>query len=116
MYGYPSLIKLTEEERRIPENAPEAIPIFREKAYDFYLGRGKKQDFKTAVEWFEKAGQAGDAVSLYILSDCYRKGKGVSPSYAMSKKWRYLAEKQNDSEAFREYLDFCRLCTQYRIF
>lgn len=116
MYGYPSLIQLSDDERKIPEDSFEAIRIYREKAYDFYLGRGEKQNFKTAVEWFEKAGQRGDVVSLYILSDCCRKGKGVDASYAMSKKWRYLAEKYYDVNAFREYLEFSHLCTQYHVY
>lgn len=40
-----------------------------------------KKDYSTAIDYFEKAGQLGEANGFYKLGELYRKGKGVAVDY-----------------------------------
>ena len=49
----------------------------------YYTGRGYRQDFKKAIEFFKKAGN--EPIALKMLSDAYAKGNGVDKDLEKSK-------------------------------
>lgn len=49
----------------------------------YYTGRGYRQDYKKAIEFFKKAGN--EPIALSMLSDAYAKGKGVDQDLEKSK-------------------------------
>ena len=49
----------------------------------YYTGRGYRQDFKKAIEFFKKAGN--EPIALSMLSDAYAKGNGVDKDLEKSK-------------------------------
>lgn len=49
----------------------------------YYTGRGYRQDFKKALEFFKKAGD--EPIALNLLSDAYAKGNGVEQDLEKSK-------------------------------
>ena len=55
--------------------------------YYYYAGRNVEQDYATAMTWFQKAIQLGDARSMYYLGLMYSKGQGVEANQEESAKW-----------------------------
>ena len=49
----------------------------------YYTGRGYRQDYKKAIEFFKKAGS--ETIALSLLSDAYAKGNGVDKDLEKSK-------------------------------
>ena len=49
----------------------------------YYTGRGYRQDYKKAIEFFKKAGD--EPIALSLLSDAYEKGNGVDKDLEKSK-------------------------------
>lgn len=63
----------------------------------YYTGRGYRQDYKKALEFFKKAGN--EPVALSMLSDAYAKGNGVD----------------KDLEKSKFYADYCKSVLQPKI-
>ena len=61
-------------------------------AYDY--GRGVKQDYKEAVEWYRKAAEQGDAKAQHNLGVNYSKGQGVKQDHKEAVTWYRLAAEQ----------------------
>ncbi|MCR5549846.1 MAG: sel1 repeat family protein [Bacteroidales bacterium] len=75
--------------------------------YEF--GKGVKQSYEKAVEWYSKAAEQGDASAQYLLGLCYEYGKGIKQSYEKAVEWYSKAAKQGDMSA--QYL--LGLCYEY---
>jgi len=62
-------------------------------------GIGVKADSKTALSWFEKAGEAGHAKAQYELSRIYWQGDGVPADKAIAAQWAQSAAENGVPEA-----------------
>ena len=57
-------------------------------------GRGVLQDKKTAVKWFARAAEQGDASAQYNLGVMYADGRGVPEDYVYAHMWSNIAASQ----------------------
>ena len=64
----------------------------------YEYGRGVKQDYRKAREWFEKAATQDNAEAQYNLGVMYTKGEGVRQNYATAKEWYGKACDNGDQE------------------
>ena len=62
-------------------------------------GRGVKQDWQKAVEWYAKAAEQGDAVAQCNLGICYANGQGVKQDRQKAIEWYTKAAQQGDEYA-----------------
>lgn len=60
---------------------------------------GVQQDTDGAVKWFRKAILNDNADAMYLLSMCYRNGRGVTKSLQLAEKWRKDAAKKGQALA-----------------
>ena len=63
------------------------------------LGQGVEQDYKKAIEWYEKAAEQGYAKAQYNLGIIYHKGQGVEKDYVQAVMWYEKAAEQGDADA-----------------
>lgn len=81
--------------------AQASIPQ-KESAEDLYK-KGKnyydKEDYKDALEWFEKAAKQGHSDAQWFLGYMYDKGKGVKQNYSKAAKWYEKAGDQGHTTA-----------------
>jgi TPR repeat protein len=54
-------------------------------------GRGVKQDYREAVQWYRKAADHGDAAAQFNLGTLYANGRGVAVDYVEAYHWLSLA-------------------------
>ena len=59
----------------------------------------EKADYTTAVAWYRKAAEQGDAGGQYSLGLMYFDGHGVPQDFAQAHMWFNLAAAQGDAEA-----------------
>ena len=59
----------------------------------YFLGKGVKQDYQKAAEWYRKAAEQGRANSQYNLGFMYENGQGVKQDFQEAAKWYRLAAK-----------------------
>ena len=64
----------------------------------YYDGEGVPQNYKKAVEWYEKAANKGDAQSQFNLGVMYADGKGVPQDYQKALEWYQKAANQGDAD------------------
>ncbi len=64
-----------------------------------YLGLGKKRDYNTAKQWFEKAASNDSADAQYNLGVMYENGQSVKQDYVTAYMWFYLANKKGNHNA-----------------
>ena len=50
-------------------------------------GEGVRQDYRKAIEWYEKSANQGYAAAQYNLGLMYYQGKGVRQDYHKAKWW-----------------------------
>jgi TPR repeat protein len=62
-------------------------------------GLGVQKNAASAVQWYSKAAQQGDASAQYNLGLMYANGQGVSKDYAIAAKWYRKAAEQGLPEA-----------------
>ena len=74
----------------------------------YYLGEhyADDEDFKTAVKWFQKAADRGNADAQNNLGFCYHEGQGVPQDYDEAVKWYLKAADQGFAFA-QNNLGFC---------
>ncbi|WP_425537015.1 tetratricopeptide repeat protein, partial [Klebsiella pneumoniae] len=53
----------------------------------YATGEGVKQNKQTAVEWYRKAADQGDATAQYYLGVAYATGKGVKQNNQAAVQW-----------------------------
>ena len=64
-------------------------------------GRGVRQDYATACEWYRKAADQGCPAAQYNLGVMYDRGRGVRQDHATACEWYRKAADQGDPEAQR---------------
>ena len=62
-------------------------------------GRGVRQDYTKAVQWYRKAAEQGDAQAQSNLASMYSNGQGVRQDYAEAVRWYRKAVEQGDVNA-----------------
>ncbi len=62
-------------------------------------GRGVNKDMKKAVEWYQKAADAGFAPAQFRIGSYYEKGTGVERSPQKAKEFYQLAAQQGNASA-----------------
>ena len=62
-------------------------------------GRGVRQDYIQAVQWYRKAAEQGIAQAQYNLGLMYRNGQGVRQDYAQAEQWYRKAAEQGIAQA-----------------
>lgn len=65
----------------------------------YYYGEGVDQNYATAVKYYRKAADDGNAYAQYKLGTCYWYGLGVSRNEAEAKKWFQKAADQGHADA-----------------
>lgn len=65
----------------------------------FAYGRGVRQDWDQAVEWYRKAAEQGCAAAQKDLGVCYARGKGVAQDWGEAVRWYRLAAENGDTRA-----------------
>lgn len=65
----------------------------------YFYGNGVKQDYKKAVEWYQKAADLGYAVAMRNLGNCYYNGNGVKQDYKKAVEWWQKAADLGDAAA-----------------
>ena len=53
----------------------------------YLYGIGTQQDFKSAVSWFRKVAETGDAEGQYYLGWMYESGRGVPRDFKQAYAW-----------------------------
>ena len=53
----------------------------------YYQGKGVRQDYVKARQWYEKAANQGDAYAQGLLGFMYYGGEGVRQDYAKALEW-----------------------------
>ena len=65
------------------------------RAYDY--GLGVEQDAKEAVQWYQKAAQAGSAPAMCDLGVCYERGEGVEQNLEKAVELNRRAAERGDA-------------------
>jgi TPR repeat protein len=58
-----------------------------------------KHDYATAVSWYRKAAELGDATAQQMLGHIYEDGSGVPKDYETAASWYRKAADQGDADA-----------------
>jgi hypothetical protein len=69
--------------------------------YDFYLGKGVRQDYAQAAQWWRMAAEQGNPSAQNNLGLLYSEGQGVQQSYTQAVAWYSKAGQQGNAEAQR---------------
>jgi localization factor PodJL len=81
-------LPLTLGSDRLREAALAGDPLAAfEVAARYAEGRGTAQDMQAAVNWYERAGEAGLAPAQYRLGSIYEKGMGVERDLGKAQEW-----------------------------
>jgi len=62
-------------------------------------GKGVRQDYAKAFEWYQKAASQGYSNAQYNLGSMYYRGEGVRQDYAKAFEWHQKAAIQGDADA-----------------
>ena len=62
-------------------------------------GKGVRQDYSKAIEWYEKSANQGYSDAQYNLGLLYQEGKGVRQDYPKAIKWYEKSANQGYSSA-----------------
>ncbi|KXB91570.1 tetratricopeptide repeat protein [Megasphaera hutchinsoni] len=89
--------RINELQKRMAEQGDAAAQYQLGVCYEH--GKGVTQDYKKAVEWYQKAAEQGHTAAQYYLSLCYAKGKGVAQDFVKAVKWSKKAAEQGDADA-----------------
>ena len=89
-----SLLKVIEYEKEL-ENLNKGLECYL-IGEDYERGRNVTQDYKKAVEWYEKAIEYGNTDAEFSLGRCYYQGEGVEQNIPKAiELYRIAAEKDN---------------------
>lgn len=67
-------------------------------AYCYQYGRGVKQDYTKAAEWYCKAAEQGDADVQLMAGIFYYSGLGVTKDYSKAVEWWHKAANQGNAD------------------
>ena len=74
----------------------------------YYTGTGgKKQNYKTAVDWFRDAANHDNGDARYALGRCYQLGHGVGKNINTALEWYHKAADDNYNKDARYALGLC---------
>ena len=91
---------MTENSERFLSKAEEGNAIAQcDAGWMYQYGKGKPQDYISAVSWYKKSAQQGYARAQNILGVLYQNGQGVAQSYEEAVKWYRKAAEQNYARA-----------------
>ena len=62
-------------------------------------GRGVRQDYAQAVQWYRKAAEQGYADAQYNLGVMYAQGQGVRQDYTQAMQWYRQSAEQGNAKA-----------------
>lgn len=65
----------------------------------YYMGRGVKRDYKSALEWHRKAALQGKADAQYVVGAMYYTGNTVPQDQQLAVQWFRRAAEQGHAEA-----------------
>jgi TPR repeat protein len=65
----------------------------------YYMGRGVKRDYKTALEWHRKAAVQGKADAQYVVGAMYYTGNAVPQDHKIAVQWFRRAAEQGHADA-----------------
>ena len=65
----------------------------------YYQGKGVRQDYVKARQWYEKAAEQGDSSSQFSMGYAYANGQGVSQDYAKALEWFKKSSNQDNAAA-----------------
>jgi TPR repeat protein len=65
----------------------------------YQCGYGESQDYKLAMEWYQKAASAGNAQGQYYIGLLYDRGWGVSKNYKQAINWYLKAANNGNTDA-----------------
>ncbi|MDG4594290.1 MAG: SEL1-like repeat protein [Candidatus Contendobacter sp.] len=68
-------------------------------------GKGVKQDYAQARQWFQKAAEQGDAAAQFILGVMYYEGKWVKQDYGQARQWFQKAVDQGLAGVQQVFID-----------
>jgi TPR repeat protein len=68
----------------------------------YVRGEGVTKDYGKAIQWFQKAVDAGEPVAMYNLGLMYRDGVGVAKDYDKAREWLQKAADAGDKDAKQE--------------
>ena len=66
-------------------------------------GKGVRQDYTNAVQWYRKAAEQGHAGAQINLGMMYEKGQGVRQSKIVAKEWFKKACANGDKQSCDAY-------------
>jgi hypothetical protein len=69
------------------QQKPKTATDYFNLANDYYFGEGVKQDYATAIKYYEKAAELGNSTAMYNLGIIYANGQGVKQDYATTIKY-----------------------------
>ena len=67
--------------------------------YLYYSGLGVSQDYSKAMEWFQKAADAGNATAMFNIAMMYENGDGVPADQAAAREWYQKAADAGNEDA-----------------
>ena len=67
--------------------------------WHYHYGKGVKQDYVKAFEWYKKAAEQGDAWAQNKIGWLYQNGYGVIQDYAKAFEWYKKAAEQGNADA-----------------
>ena len=73
--------------------------------YCYFKGIGTAPDADTAVSWYLKSAQNGNAMAAYNMGCCYRHGDGVKKNGAKAVEWYEMGAEIGDTD--------CMVCIAY---
>lgn len=69
----------------------------------YVFGKGVRQDYAKANQWFEKAANQGHADAQVFLGAAYLEGRGVRQNRSTAKEWFGRACDKGDQMGCNEY-------------
>ena len=81
------------------QQKPKTAADYFNLASDYYFGEGVKQDYATALKYYEKAAELGNAKAMNNLGNIYNYGRGVKQDYATAIKYYEKAAELGNAKA-----------------
>jgi TPR repeat protein len=72
-----------------------------EVARCFYYGLGTRKNYRTAVEWYQKAAKRGDMEAQFALGVAFERGQGVRQNIRRAMSWHEKAAEIGHEKAKR---------------
>jgi len=84
------------------------VVAMTELGVSYAVGRGVKQDYSAARQWYEKAANLGDAAAMTKLGLLYVNAQGVSRDLVAARQWLQKAAEKDSAEGMYSLGDLYR--------